>query len=63
MTVGSLPACPPPHPVRKGTIVRRTPATMAVRRSGMQGVSVIPIGGMLSCISSTLRITVQLQSR
>ena len=30
------PPPPPPHPVRKGIIVRRRPATIAVRRSGMQ---------------------------
>lgn len=41
----SLPGSPPPHPVRMGIIVRRRPATIAVRRSGMQVVSMTLVRG------------------
>ena len=33
--LGSLPVSPPPHPVRRGIMVRRRPAIIVVRRRGL----------------------------
>ena len=54
VTPGSVPVSPPPHPVRRGIMVRRRPATIAVRRSDMQAVSVTPVRGKNCCLVKSL---------
>jgi len=50
---------PPPHPVRKSIVIRRSPITMTVKRRGMRAISVILVSGKenLSLVKAVMCIS------